>query len=169
VRHFCCESATKTGRLQDGMRKETGLNQDVEPRGEARKAWGSALEIALAKRASRGESAGWLWHANGCAFGQPILIGCPKERGEASMATATVVSFSSRVMEGFAAFGLTEGQSVTYRILLQKNRIYGHRYEWAGIHAVVLVGGQSIDFYDQDCQMLRQVPLDGESEVRKAA
>ena len=41
-----------------------------------------------------------------------------------------------------------QGQSVTYRILLQKNRIFGHRYDWAGIHAVLLVGGDSIDFYD---------------------
>jgi hypothetical protein len=72
-------------------------------------------------------------------------------------------------MDGFAAFGLTEGQSVTYSILLQKNRIYGHRYQWAGIHAVLLVGGNTIDFYDQDRHLLRQVPLDGESEVKKAA
>ena len=85
------------------------------------------------------------------------------------MATATVASFSGRVMEGFAAFGLTEGQSVTYSILLQENRIFGHRYEWAGIHAVVLVGGGSIDFYDHDRHLLRQVPLEGAAEGRKAA
>lgn len=73
------------------------------------------------------------------------------------------------IVQGFAELGLSAPESFSRTILLRDGRLAGQRFECGGVQAVMLLEVDTVDFYGEEGQLVKSIPLVPQTEMKKAA
>jgi len=70
---------------------------------------------------------------------------------------------------GFAELGISDPNRFHRTFLLRDMQYAGQRFHCDGWQAVWLLGGHSIDFYDEEGRLVKTLPVDGEEMLTRDA
>jgi hypothetical protein len=70
---------------------------------------------------------------------------------------------------GFAELGLPDPNRLHRTFLLRDMQYAGQRFDCDGWQAIWLLGSDSIDFYDEEGNLVKTLPLDGDKTLARDA
>lgn len=85
------------------------------------------------------------------------------------MSNPQVEAVYALTSEGFAELGISDPNRVHRTFLLRDMQYAGQRFDCDGWQAVWLLGGHSVDFYDEEGRLVKTLPLDGEETLKRDA
>lgn len=94
------------------------------------------------------------------------LYGAGQSSGASTVSNPQAEALQDLMVAGFAELGLSAPDRLHRTFLLRNMAYAGQRFCCGGWQAVWLLGGDSVDFYDEEGSLVKTLPLTGEENGR---